>query len=105
MGTAVYLVTRSMVDEYFFNADGEMLLVQQAGELRLWTTDGIDGSEANAGAFADGSSIARMSSAGIDARRTLLKNDAWTAFDGVHDLFSPGPTGTNVSDFCAILVR
>lgn len=79
------------------------------GMSNVWAmaadTDGIDGSEANAGAFADGSSIARMLSAGIDARRTLLKNDAWTAFEGIDDLFSPGPTGTNVNDFRAILVR
>ena len=41
MGAHVYLVTRSMVDEYFFNADGEMLFVPQHGELRLWTEFGI----------------------------------------------------------------
>jgi len=41
MGAHVYLVTRSMVDEYFYNADGEMLFVQQQGELRLCTEFGI----------------------------------------------------------------
>ena len=41
MGAHIYLVTRSMVDEYFYNADGEMLLVPQQGELRLWTEFGI----------------------------------------------------------------
>ncbi len=41
MGSHVYLVTRSMVDEYFYNADGELLLVPQQGELRLWTEFGI----------------------------------------------------------------
>ena len=35
MGAHVYLVTRSMEDEYFYNADGEMLFVPQQGELRL----------------------------------------------------------------------
>ena len=41
MGAHVYLVTRSMVDEYFYNADGEMLFVPQQGALRLWTEFGI----------------------------------------------------------------
>ena len=67
-------------------------------------TDGIDGSEDNAGAFADGSSVARMRTAGIDAKARLAQNDAWTAFDAVNDLFVPGPTGTNVNDLRAILV-
>ena len=35
MGAHVYLVTRSMKDEYFYNADGEKLLVPQQGGLRL----------------------------------------------------------------------
>ena len=68
-------------------------------------TDGIDGSEDNAGAFADGSSVARMRAAGVDAKAMLAGNDAWTAFNAVGDLFVPGPTGTNVNDLRAILVR
>lgn len=67
-------------------------------------TDGIDGSEDNAGAFADGSSVARMRAAGIDAKAYLQGNNAWTAFNAVDDLFVPGPTGTNVNDLRAILV-
>jgi len=68
-------------------------------------TDGIDGSEDNAGAFADGSSASRMRAAGIDPRAALANNDAWTAFHAIGDLFVTGPTGTNVNDFRAILVR
>lgn len=68
-------------------------------------TDGIDGSEDNAGAFADGASVARMRAAGVDAKAMLAGNDAWTAFDAVGDLFVPGPTGTNVNDLRAILVQ
>ncbi len=68
-------------------------------------TDGIDGSENNAGAFADGSSVARMRAAGVDAKARLAGNDAWTAFHAIGDLFVPGPTGTNVNDLRAILVR
>lgn len=68
-------------------------------------TDGIDGSEDNAGAFCDGETVRRMRGAGIDARALLAANNAWTAFDAVDDLFVPGPTGTNVNDLRAILVR
>ncbi|WP_440658748.1 glycerate kinase type-2 family protein [Ensifer adhaerens] len=68
-------------------------------------TDGIDGSEDNAGAFANGQSIARMRAAGIDPRLHLTRHDAWSAFDVSGDLFVPGPTGTNVNDFRALLIR
>ncbi|BCM16683.1 glycerate kinase [Mesorhizobium sp. J8] len=68
-------------------------------------TDGIDGSENNAGAFADGSTVARMRAAGVDAKAMLAGNNAWTAFNAAGDLFVPGPTGTNVNDLRAILVR
>lgn len=68
-------------------------------------TDGIDGSEDNAGAFCDGETVPRMRASGIDARAMLAANNAWTAFDAVDDLFVPGPTGTNVNDLRAILVR
>jgi len=68
-------------------------------------TDGIDGSEDNAGAFADGASIARLRAAGGDPQAFLADNDAWSAFDRIGDLFVPGPTGTNVNDFRAIFVQ
>ncbi|MER9128950.1 glycerate kinase [Mesorhizobium sp. M0768] len=68
-------------------------------------TDGIDGSEDNAGAFADGSTVSRMHKAGIDAKAMLAGNNAWTAFNAVDDLFAPGPTGTNVNDLRAILIK
>jgi hydroxypyruvate reductase len=68
-------------------------------------TDGIDGSEDNAGAFADAQSAERMRAAGIDPIAALSGHDAWGAFDAVGDLFVPGPTGTNVNDFRAILLR
>ncbi|CAM5555796.1 Putative hydroxypyruvate reductase [Mycolicibacterium aubagnense] len=68
-------------------------------------TDGIDGSEDNAGAFCDGSTVTRMRAAAVDAKAMLAGNNAWTAFNAVNDLFVPGPTGTNVNDLRAILVR
>lgn len=67
-------------------------------------TDGIDGSEDNAGAFADGGSVARLAEKGLDAAVLLADNDAWSAFAAIGDLFITGPTGTNVNDFRAILV-
>lgn len=68
-------------------------------------TDGIDGSETNAGAFASTTTVERMRAAGVDAKAMLAGNNAWTAFDAVADLFAPGPTGTNVNDLRAILIR
>ncbi len=41
MGAHLYLATRSMQDEYFYNADGEMLVVPQQGRLRFRTEFGI----------------------------------------------------------------
>jgi glycerate 2-kinase len=68
-------------------------------------TDGIDGSEDNAGAFADGGSAGRMREAGIDPAEYQRSNDAFTAFNAIGDIFHTGPTGTNVNDFRAIVVR
>jgi len=68
-------------------------------------TDGIDGSEDNAGAFADGQSMERLRKLGADPSALLASNDAWTAFHHLGALFVPGPTGTNVNDFRAILIR
>ncbi|HWZ51447.1 MAG TPA: homogentisate 1,2-dioxygenase [Granulicella sp.] len=41
MAAHLYVITRSMRDEYFYNADGELLFVAQQGGLRLWTEFGI----------------------------------------------------------------
>lgn len=68
-------------------------------------TDGIDGSEDNAGAFVDGQTATRLRKAGVDPLAALAGNDAWTAFDAIGDLLVTGPTGTNVNDFRAILIH
>ncbi len=68
-------------------------------------TDGIDGSEDNAGAFVDGGTASRMREAGVDPQAALANNDAYSAFEAIGDLFVTGPTGTNVNDFRAILIR
>jgi len=68
-------------------------------------TDGIDGSENNAGAFASGDTVARLRAAGLNPRSLLAANDSYSAFETLGDLFVPGPTGTNVNDFRAFLLR
>lgn len=67
-------------------------------------TDGMDGSEDNAGAFCDGTLVRRLRDAGLSAAGLLDANDAWSAFAAAEALFVTGPTGTNVNDFRAILV-
>ncbi len=67
-------------------------------------TDGIDGSGTHAGAFADGSTVRRLRARGLDGRRLLSRNDSYTGFDALGDLFVTGPTGTNVNDFRAIVI-
>jgi hydroxypyruvate reductase len=67
-------------------------------------TDGIDGSEDNAGAFADGTSVARLRALGHDPRQLLGNNDSHSAFAALGDLLVTGPTGTNVNDFRAIRI-
>ncbi len=41
MASHIYLVTESMVDEYFYSADSELLVVPQEGRLRFCTELGI----------------------------------------------------------------
>jgi hydroxypyruvate reductase len=67
-------------------------------------TDGIDGSEDNAGAFVNGETADRMRLAGSDPMGALQQNNAYSAFAATDDLFVTGPTGTNVNDFRAILI-
>ena len=67
-------------------------------------TDGIDGSRDNAGAFVAPDTLARAAAAGLDPHAVLARNDAYTLFARLGDLFLTGPTLTNVNDFRAILV-
>ena len=67
-------------------------------------TDGIDGSEDNAGAIIDPDSLARGRAAGLDCRALLTDNDAYGFFQALGDLVVTGPTLTNVNDFRAIFI-
>jgi hydroxypyruvate reductase len=78
----------------------------QAGIAALaGDTDGIDGTEDNAGAIAYPDSLARAAEKGLDARKMLADNDGYGFFAGLGDLIVTGPTRTNVNDFRAILIR
>ena len=67
-------------------------------------TDGIDGSEDNAGGLLAPDSLARAARLGLDARGLLARNDAYGFFSGLNDLVITGPTRTNVNDYRAILI-
>jgi hydroxypyruvate reductase len=68
-------------------------------------TDGIDGSEDNAGALVTPHTLARAEAAGLNAKAMLADNDPWNFFNGLGDLLVTGPTLTNVNDFRAILIE
>jgi glycerate 2-kinase len=67
-------------------------------------TDGIDGSEDNAGAFLLPDTPERATSAGLNLPAHLADNDAYSVFARLGDLLITGPTRTNVNDFRAILI-
>jgi glycerate 2-kinase len=68
-------------------------------------TDGIDGSEDNAGAITAPDTLTRAASSGIDANACLSDNDGYTFFSTLDDLIMTGPTLTNINDFRAILIN
>lgn len=68
-------------------------------------TDGIDGSEDNAGAVLGPDTLDRGRKAGMKALAYLENNDAYTFFKGLDDLLVTGPTLTNVNDYRAILIE
>lgn len=67
-------------------------------------TDGIDGTEDNAGAVLLPDSRARADALGISVRKLLANNDGYSYFSALGDLVITGPTRTNVNDYRVILV-
>jgi hydroxypyruvate reductase len=67
-------------------------------------TDGLDGSENNAGALITPDSLARARKLGLNATEFLSNNDAYTFFQQLNDLVITGATYTNVNDYRAILI-
>ncbi len=77
---------------------GEDITVLSAG------TDGVDGNSPAAGAIADGSTIERAKTKGLDARAALEKFDAYPFFSALGDAVETGPTGNNLRDLRILLV-
>jgi glycerate 2-kinase len=67
-------------------------------------TDGIDGTEQNAGAILAPDSLARAHQLGLDPVAVLNDNDGYAFFERLDDLVITGPTRTNVNDYRVILV-
>jgi len=67
-------------------------------------TDGIDGSEDNAGAIYTPQSWQRAQQQKLNARAMLDNNDGYGFFGALDELILTGPTRTNVNDFRAILI-
>ena len=68
-------------------------------------TDGIDGSEDNAGAFVTPDTLKRARAVGLDVAGLVAGNDCYSLFAALDDLLVSGPTLTNVNDFRAILIE
>ena len=67
-------------------------------------TDGTDGPTDAAGAIADGETLARARSKGLDPWDYLQRNDSYTFFEALDDLLMTGPTRTNVMDVRIMLI-
>jgi len=84
------------------------LAIELEGMKGAWAlaadTDGIDGSEDNAGAIATPDSLKRAAKLGLSADKLLAGNDAYGFFEALGDLVVTGPTRTNVNDYRAILL-
>jgi glycerate 2-kinase len=76
---------------------GENITVLSAG------TDGVDGNSPAAGAVADGSTMTRARSRGLDAGAALEKFDAYPFFSALGDAIETGPTGNNLRDLRILL--
>jgi hydroxypyruvate reductase len=78
------------------------------GQSGVWAlaadTDGIDGVEDNAGAVVTPDTLARAAQAGVSLADCLDRNDAVGFFAPLGDVFTTGPTHTNVNDFRAMLI-
>ena len=84
------------------------LAVELRGLEHTWAlacdTDGIDGSEDNAGAMLSPDALARAAALGLHPKKMLADNDGYGFFSALGDLVVTGPTRTNVNDYRIILV-
>jgi len=68
-------------------------------------TDGIDGNSLAAGAVADGDTLSRAKSLGLNPRDALRNSDAYTFFAKLGDAVITGPTGNNLRDLRILLAE
>ena len=78
---------------------GQKIAVLSAG------TDGIDGSSPAAGAVADGETLARAQSLGLDPADYFRRSDSYTFFRRLGDTIETGPTGNNLRDLRILLTE
>jgi len=76
---------------------GENITVLSAG------TDGVDGNSPAAGAVADGSTVTRAQSSGLEAHAALEEFNAYPFFSTLGDAIETGPTGNNLRDLRILL--
>ena len=88
--------------------NGEFLLALALSLPSAWAiacdTDGIDGSEDNAGAILAPDTLARARALGLDAGGYLAAHDSYGFFKALDDLVITGPTHTNINDYRAVLL-
>src|SRR3954466_11185255 len=90
MAAHIYLITRSMVDQHFYNADGEMMFVPQQGKLRFVTEFGrIDAEPGEIVVIPRGVKF-RVEILGAPARGYICEN-----YGGAFTLPERGPIGAN----------
>jgi hydroxypyruvate reductase len=87
-----------------------LALTRELGDAQgIWAlaadTDGIDGSEDNAGAWMPPDSLQRARALGLDAQQYLSDHDAWGWFSALDLLITTGPTRTNVNDYRIIFLE
>lgn len=68
-------------------------------------SDGTDGPTDAAGGYVDGETAAALRAKGLDVSAVLDNNDSYHALRAVGGLVITGPTGTNVNDVAAALLR
>jgi glycerate 2-kinase len=78
---------------------GRKIIVLSAG------TDGVDGNSPAAGAVADGDTLARAKSLGLDPRTAFRQSDAYSFFAKLDDAIITGPTGNNLRDLRILLAE
>ena len=104
-------LTVTMVGDGRGGPNGEYMLAMAAAldgapgiHALACDTDGIDGSEDNAGAIISPDTLGRAQVLGADPAAYLANNDSYGFFKAIDGLVMTGPTFTNVNDFRAVLV-